>query len=97
MAKKKKKNIDIDAQFGENKINIDRIDDNLDISIDTKNIDVDIHKDEDSKSFNYDSKNLDVSINKDADKTEIQISATNKFFGWIGKIIKKIVLRKKKK
>ena len=97
MAKKKKKDIDIDAQIGEAKISIERNEDNLDVDFDGKKIDVSISKSKDAKSFNYDSKNLDIDVKNENGKTQVTVEASNKFLAWIGKMVGKIVSRKKKK
>ena len=94
---KKKKDLDIDAQIGDAKISIDRTEDNLDVNFDGKKIDVSISKSKDAKSFNYDSKNLDIDVNQEDGKTEVRVEASNKFLAWIGKMVGKIVSRKKKK
>mgnify|MGYP003632903577 CR=1 FL=1 len=94
---KKKKDLDIDAQIGETKISIDRNEESFDVDFDGKKMDVNIHKDKDSKSFNFDSEKLDVFVNQENGKTDIQVTASNKFLKWIGNVIGKFVSRKKKK
>lgn len=68
---------------------------NLDISIDTDKIDVDIERKDGKFTANVDTKNLDVTIQKTDDETKVEVTATKKIWRWIGKIVSRILIRKK--
>ncbi len=94
---KKNKNVDIDAQIGDAKISIEKNADKTNIDIDTKKVDVTINKTADKSTFNLDTEKLDVTVEKTGEDTVINVSAKNKFLKWIGKIIGKVVAKRKKK
>ena len=68
----------------------------LDVSIDTKNVDVNIDRKDGKFSADIDTKNLDVQIERTDQGTKVEVQSTNKFWGWVGNILKKIILRKPK-
>lgn len=93
---KKKKEIKVDAEVGENKISIDKTDNELHVVYDGKNRDLEYHQDEEGKTFVYDGQKLDVEVTKDKDGTEVKVEASNGFLRWIGRLMSKFVLRRKK-
>ena len=96
MAKQKGKDVKIDASIGENNIKIDKSEEGTHVVYDGKKRDFEYHQDKDGKQFIYDGEKLDIEVNKDGENTEVKIDAANGFLKWVGKIISKFVLRRKK-
>lgn len=69
---------------------------NLDLSFDGQKIDVDINRKDGKFTADIDTKNLDVQIERTDEGTKVDVQSTNKFWGWVGNILKKVLLRKRK-
>lgn len=97
MAKKKPKDIKIDAEIDGNKLSVEKDKEGLDIVYDGKNRDIEYHKTDEEKSFKYDGKKLDIDVKKTANDIEVDIQAETSWLRWLGKIVSKFVLKKFKK
>jgi|GEM_PF-2189268 len=97
MAKKKPKDIKINAEVDGNKLQIEKDEEGLDVVYDGKNRDIEYHKTDEEKSFKYDGKKLDIDVKKTANDLEVDIQAETSWLRWVGKIISKFVLKKFKK
>ena len=67
---------------------------NLNVKVDTDNIDVNVERKDGDLKVNYDSKRLDVEVNKTADNVEVKVDAQGGLLKFVGKILKKVLLRK---
>ena len=67
---------------------------NLNVNVDTENIDVNIERKDGDLKVNYDSKRLDVEVNKTTDNVEVKVDAQGGLLNFVGKILKKVVLRR---
>lgn len=67
----------------------------LDISIDTANVDIDIERKDGKFTAKLDTKKFDVTIAKDENGVEVDVTATTKFGQSIGKIITRVITRKR--
>ena len=97
MAKSKKKDLKIEAEIGENKLNISKDSNGLEVNYDGKNRDLNIKKTDSEKHLKYDGKKLDIEVNKNAEKTDIKIDAEKGILKFVGKIIGKLVLNRFKR
>ncbi len=68
----------------------------IDVSFDGANVDVDIERKDGKFTADIDTKNLDVQIERTDESTKVNVQSTNKFWGWVGNILKKILLKKRK-
>jgi len=68
----------------------------LDISFDGQNVDFDIDRKDGKFTADIDTKNLDVQIERTDEGTKVDVQSTNKFWGWVGNILKKLILKKRK-
>jgi hypothetical protein len=83
---KKKKDININIDTKNVDIKVTRKDGVTDVKVDTPKVDVDFHKESDSKSLKIDTEKVDVQITN---------GEVNEQSGFVGKLIK-ILLRRKK-
>lgn len=60
----------------------------LDISYDGQNVDFDIDRKDGKFTADIDTKNLDVQIERTDEGTKVDVQSTNKFWGWVGNILK---------
>ena len=67
---------------------------NLKVEIDTENIDVKVERKDGELKVDYDSKNIDVTVEKTAEGSEVKVEANGGLFKLVGKILKKVLLRK---
>jgi uncharacterized beta-barrel protein YwiB (DUF1934 family) len=67
---------------------------NLNVKVDTDNIDVNVERKDGDLKVNYDSKRLDVEVNKTTDNVEVKVDAQGGLLKFVGKILKKVLLRK---
>lgn len=68
----------------------------LDVSFDGQKMDVDINRKDGKFTADIDTKNLDVQIERTDEGVKVDVQSTNKFWGWIGGLIKKVLLKKRK-
>lgn len=68
----------------------------LEVSFDGQNVDVDIDRKDGKFTADIDTKNLDVQIERTDEGVKVDVQSTNKFWGWVGNILKKVLLRKRK-
>jgi len=69
---------------------------NLNVKVDTENIDVNVERKDGELKVDYDSKNLDVKVNKTPEKTDVEVKAEKGILKLVGKVLKKVLLRKLK-
>jgi hypothetical protein len=67
---------------------------NLKVEIDTENIDVKVERKDGEVKVDYDSKNIDVTVEKTAEGSEVKVETNGGLFKLVGKILKKVLLRK---
>lgn len=87
---KKKRDLDINIDTKNVDVKIKRKDGVTDVKVDTPKVDVNFHKDSDSKELKIDTENVDVQVTNGELKVDV-----NEQSGFVGKLIKLILRRKK--
>jgi hypothetical protein len=87
---KKKRDLDINIDTKNVDVKITRKDGVTDVKVDTPKVDVNFHKDSDSKELKIDTENVDVQVTNGELKVDV-----NEQSGFVGKLIKLILRRKK--
>jgi hypothetical protein len=87
---KKKKDININIDTKNVDIKVTRKDGVTDVKVDTDKVDVDFYKDSDLKELKIDTEKVDVQVNNG----EVNVDV-NEQSGFVGKLIKLILRRKK--
>jgi hypothetical protein len=87
---KKKKDININIDTKNVDIKVTRKDGVTDVKVDTDKVDVDFYKESDSKSLKIDTEKVDVQVTNG----EVNVDV-NEQSGFVGKLIKLILKRKK--
>lgn len=67
---------------------------NLKVEVDTENIDVKVERKDGEVKVDYDSKNIDIKVEKTAEGSEVKVESNGGIFKLVGKILKKVLLRK---
>ena len=67
---------------------------NLKVEVDTENIDLKVERKDGELKVDYDSKNIDVKVDKTADKVEVKVDSQGGLFKIVGKIVKRILLKR---
>ncbi len=87
---KKKKDININIDTKNVDIKVTRKDGITDVQVDTDKVDMDFYKESDSKSLKVDTEKVDVQVTNGEVKVDV-----NEQSGFVGKLIKLILRRKK--
>jgi hypothetical protein len=87
---KKKRDLDINIDTKNVDVKIKRKDGITEVKVDTPKVDVNFHKDSDSKELKIDTENVDVQVTNGKLKVDV-----NEQSGFVGKLIKLILRRKK--
>jgi len=87
---KKKKDININIDTKNVDVKVTRKNGTTEVNVDTPKVDVDFHKESDSKSLKIDTEKVDVQVTNG----EVNVDV-NEQSGFVGKLIKLILRRKK--